>query len=544
MDFGSKRYGTGSPVTLGIYYILNRRLLRRLSEFSRLADLHRTAQDPNIRWPLQGVDELDNLGNSLNGLMSEVSARHQDLSFLAEHDPLTGIGNRRQLHNRLDAVQNRSRRQPSLTSSLLLLDLDSFKLINDGLGHDVGDKVLQVIANRLIALTRNYDTVARLSGDEAVIQLDGNKTVTRLGGDEFAILLEDTEPATALPFAERLLRNLELPIELEGHSLNIRGSIGITLVDATLSKEDVVRNADLAMYEAKRLGKGRVKVFDIRLLDKASRYLQLEQALKRTLDNQQLEVWYQPIIAQDSGDIVGMEALSRWPFGESYIPPLEFIPIAENTGMIAQLGRFVLDQVGATLKDLRSNYPNLQCSINLSVRQFNDTDLVVEISDCLSKYKLPADALKLELTESMIVEHERDILPTMLKLVEMGCSFYLDDFGTGHSSLDRLRRLPFEVLKIDRSFVTPLNDGDDVMARNIINIGQELGMGLIAEGVETEEEHSRLLALGCKQFQGYYFAKPMHLNDLRAWLSAYEKPAKKKAKQMTMKPAKMRARKT
>ena len=523
---------------IGITLILNRRILRRLSEFSRLADLHRTAHDPNIRWPLQGSDELDNLGNSLNDLMGEVSARHQDLSFLAEHDPLTGIGNRRQLHNRLDAVQNRSRRQPSLTSSLLLLDLDSFKLINDGLGHDVGDKVLQAIASRLIALTRNYDTVARLSGDEDVTQLGGNKTVTRLGGDEFAILLEDTEPATALPFAERLLRNLELPIELEGHSLITRGSIGITLVDAALSKDDVVRNADLAMYEAKRLGKGRVKVFDIRLLDKASRYLQLEQALKRTLDNQQLEVWYQPIIAPDSGDIVGMEALSRWPFGESYIPPVEFISIAENTGMIAQLGRSVFDQVGATLKDLRSNYPNLQCSINLSVRQFHDTNLVLDISDCLSKYKLPANALKLELTESMIVEHELDILPTMLKLVEMGCSFYLDDFGTGHSSLDRLRRLPFEVLKIDRSFVTPLNNGDDVMARNIINIGQELGMGLIAEGVETEKELSRLLALGCKQFQGYYFAKPMHLNDLRSWLIAHGKPAKKKTKPMTKRASK------
>ena len=529
---------------LGIYHILNRRLLRRLGEFSRLADLHRTAHDLNIRWPLQGSDELDNLGNSLNGLMGEVSARHQDLSFLAEHDPLTGIGNRRQLHNCLDAVQNRSRRQLSLTSSLLLLDLDSFKLINDGLGHDIGDKVLQIVANRLLALTRNYDTVARLGGDEPDTELDGIKTVTRLGGDEFAILLEDTEPATALPFAERLLRNLEQPIELDGHSLIIRASIGITLVDTALSKEDVVRNADLAMYEAKRRGKARVAIFDAQLLDKASRYLQLEQALKRALDSQQLEVWYQPIIAPDSGDIVGMEALSRWPLGESYISPVEFISIAENTGMIAQLGRFVLDQVGATLKDLRSKYPNLQCSINLSVRQFYDTNLVVEISDCLSKYKLPANALKFELTESMVVEHESNILPTMLKLVEMGCSFYLDDFGTGHSSLDRLQRFPFAVLKIDRSFVTPLNNGDDVMARNIINIGRELGMELVAEGVETEEELSRLLALGCKNIQGYYLAKPMHLNDLRAWTSAHEKTAKKKAKQMTKKPAKTRASKT
>ena len=529
---------------IGITLILNRRLLRRLSEFSRLANLHRTAHDATIRWPLQGSDELDNLGHSLNDLMGEVSIRHQDLNFLAEHDALTGVGNRRQLHNRLDAVQNRSRRHPGLTSSLLLLDLDDFKLINDGLGHTAGDKVLQIVANRLLELTRNYDTVARLTEDEDLTQLGGNKTVTRLGGDEFAVLLEDSEPAVVGPYAERVLKCLELPIELEGQKLVVRGSIGFTLVDASLSKEDVVRNADLAMYEAKRRGKGRIAMFDAGLLGQASRRLQLELALKQALSNERLEVWFQPIIAADSGDIVGMEALSRWPFDESYIPPMEFIPIAENTGMIAQLGRFVLNEVGATLKDLRKEYPNLQCSVNLSVQQFQDSDLVADISDCLNKYKLPADALKLELTESMIIKHEHDILPTMQQLVEMGCKFYLDDFGTGHSSLDRLRTLPFEVLKIDRSFVTPLNEGDDVMARNIINMGRELGMGLVAEGVETEEELSRLLALGCKNIQGYYFAKPMNLNDLRAWLSAYKKPAKKNLKQMTKKPAKTRASKT
>ncbi len=505
---------------VGIYLILNRRILRRLHEFSQLADRHRIDKDSSIRWPIQGKDELDNLSTSLNDLMAEVNARHQDLNFLAEHDPLTGIGNRRQLHNRLEAVQNRSRRQPSLASSLLLLDLDGFKLINDGLGHSVGDKVLQIIANRLLTLSRNYDTVARLGGDEATTHLGGSKTVTRLGGDEFAVLLEDTTPPHATLYAERLLRTLEQPIELEGQNLIIRGSIGITPAEASLTKEEIVRNADLAMYEAKRRGKGQIVMFSVGLLDKAHRRMQLEQALQHAMNSNLLEVWYQPIIAPHSGGVVGMEALSRWTFNENYIPPDEFIGIAETSGMIVQLGRFVLDQAGAALKDLRAEYPNLQCSVNLSVRQFRDTDLVADISACLHKHNLPADALKLELTESMLAEHEEDLLATMLNIVKLGCKFYLDDFGTGYSSLDRLRRFPIEVLKIDRSFVTPLGNGDDVMVRNIINIGHELGMKLIAEGVETETELSRLTELGCIQFQGYYFAKPMPLEDLRIWLAS------------------------
>lgn len=515
----------------GIYFILEYRILRRLKEFSQLANRQRAEGNPDIRWPMQGSDELDNLSMSLNGLMGEISAKHQDLRFLAEHDSLTGVGNRRKLYNRLEAVRNRSLRMPSLTSSLVLLDIDNFKLVNDGMGHAVGDMVLQEIAGRIHAMTRSYDTVARLVSDETITELEGNNTVVRLGGDEFAVLLEDSEPSKVLSYTERLLKRIEQPIELEGRqSLVVRGSIGIALVDAALSKEDIVRNADLAMYEAKRRGKGQIAMFDVGLLSTTFRRLHLEQALKQALDAKLLEVWFQPIVAPEFGDVVGMEALSRWSLDENYISPVEFIPIAENTGMIGQLGRLVFDQVGAALKGLRAHYPNLQCSINLSIRQFHDTDLISDISACLRKYDLPADALKLELTESMIVEHEHEVLPTMLKLVAMGCKFYLDDFGTGYSSLDRLRTLPFNVLKIDRSFVTSLRNGDNIIVRNIINIGRELGMELIAEGVETEEELSKLIALGCDQFQGYYFAKPMPLADLHAWLSAQEKLSNRERK--------------
>ena len=507
---------------VGIYLILNRRILGRLKAFSQLADRHRTEQDANIRWPVQGEDELDNLASSLNELIIDINVKHVDLNFLAEHDLLTGVGNRRLLQSRLEALQNRTSRQPSLTSSLLLLDLDNFKLINDSLGHSVGDKVLKVIATRILAQTRNYDAVTRPGKVENVTQLGGYKTVTRLGGDEFAILLEDSEPALALPYAERLLSAVEQPIEHEGKYLTVRGSVGIAPIEASMKHEDIIRNADLAMYEAKRRGKSQVVTFNNGLLSKASRHLQLEQALKQALDNRLLEVWFQPIV-EHCGDVVGMEALSRWSLDKYYVSPDEFIPIAESAGLITELGRFVLDYVCAALDELRVDHPNLQCSVNLSVRQFQDKSLVSGINACLRKYNLPAEAIKLELTESIIAEYETEILPTMQELVNMGYKFYLDDFGTGYSSLDRLRKLPFDVLKIDRSFVTQLGKGDDIIARNIINIGFQLGMGLIAEGVETEEELSRLVALGCKQFQGYYFAKPMPLADLRDWLASRKK---------------------
>lgn len=485
----------------GVYLIVHFRLLRRLRSFSVLADRHRLERDPEIRWPVQGDDELDNLGTSLNELLAEVESRHQDLTHLAEHDPLTGIGNRRLLMSRLAALLNDYPPVPNKASCLLLLDLDGFKLLNDGLGHEAGDDVLKVVAQRVLELLRSDDTVARL------------------GGDEFAILLEGVSVLNALPFAERLLKELERPISYQGHSLSVRASAGLTEVDAALSKEEVLRNADLAMYEAKRRGKGQVTAFDITFLDLASRRMQLEEALQIALNDQQLEVWFQPIVDARSGAVVGMEALSRWPFCGTYIPPDEFIGIAEDTGMIARLGRFVFDQVGAALQSLRVEQADLQCNINLSVRQFRDTDLVADLAACLRCYGLPSSALHLELTESMVAEAETEILPTMRQLVAQGFKFHLDDFGTGYSSLDRLRELPFDTLKIDRSFVTPLSRGDEVMARNIINMGRELGMALIAEGVENEIEVTRLLALGCSQIQGYYFARPMPLHDLRLWFA-------------------------
>ena len=488
---------------LGVYLIVHFRLLGRLRRFSGLADRHRQAPDAATRWPVEGADELDNLGTSLNELISEVESRHRDLSHIAEHDSLTGIGNRRMLMSRLTVLQAYDTATAKPLSSLLLLDLDSFKLLNDGLGHEAGDDVLKITALRAKELVRSDDTVARL------------------GGDEFAILFEGIEPLKALPLAERLLRALEQPIRYQGQQISIRASAGLTAVDATLSKEDTLRNADLALYEAKRRGKGQIAVFDRGLLIQASRRMYLEQALHTTLQAEQLEVWFQPIVDAQNNTLVGMEALCRWNFEGEYIAPGEFIQIAEETGMITTLGRLVFDQAGAALQRLRADYPDLACNVNLSIRQFRDSDLVADLNDCLQRYDLPAAALHLELTESMVAESSTEILPTMRRLVDLGFKFHLDDFGTGYSSLNRLHVLPFDALKLDRCFVTPLSNGDDLIARVIINIGHDLGMRVIAEGAETELEVRRLQALGCPHIQGFFFAKPMPLDDLQRWIAEY-----------------------
>ena len=486
---------------IGNYWIVHFKVLNRLHLFSTLADQYRQEPHSLIRWPLKGHDELDNLAQSLNEFIAEVEIRHNDLRHIAHHDSLTGIGNRRLLQTKLDINMQQHARTPDFTSTLLLIDLDGFKLFNDGLGHAAGDYILKLIAQRMASLVRVDDTVVRL------------------GGDEFAILLENTTPDSAHSFAEQLLKHIAKSFEYEGHKLNLHASIGIASLKYGLSKEDVIRNADLAMYEAKRRGKNQVVAFKINFLDIVSRRMQLEQALREALNEQELAIWFQPIIDAQKGCVIGLEALSRWRLSSEFIPPNEFISIAEASGMITKLGRQVFDKVGAALQELRIDYPQLQCNVNLSLRQFRDSDLTKDIIECIEKYHLPACALHLELTESMIAESETEILPTMQSLVGHGFKFHLDDFGTGYSSLERLKNLPFDTLKIDRSFVVPLGQDDHVMVKNIINIGRELGMNLIAEGVETEVEVHKLLQLGCHQIQGYYFARPMPLDELKTWLA-------------------------
>lgn len=480
--------------------LLRRKVLGRLAHFSLLADSYRSSQDLTIRWPVNGTDELDNLGQSLNEMMSQISRQHGTLSYLADHDSLTSLGNRRQLMAALSAAAGVPPVPAPGGYCLLLIDLDDFKLINDSLGHMAGDEVLHLVADRIGRVIRRQDTAVRL------------------GGDEFAILVPSTPLASARSFAERLLTELRQPIYLDEHRLSLSASIGIAPAEPALSANDWLRNADLAMYEAKRLGKHRISVFDKGLLASAAKRLRLEHALRAALDSDALAVWFQPIVDGRNKRIVGMEALVRWPLDGGYVPPDEFIGIAEESGLIDRLGAFVLHRTGAVLARLRQYYPALSCNVNLSVRQFTDGELAAEVPAILVEYGLPVEALHLELTESMVAQHEKELLPTMSRLVAQGFMFHLDDFGTGYSSLERLQSLPIHTLKIDRRFVTPLQYGEDAIARTVADLARNLDLEVIAEGVETEVERLRLLELGVVYMQGYLFAKPMPEQQLLSWL--------------------------
>ncbi len=482
------------------YFMLHFRVLRRLGQFSRLADELRGGNN-SVRWPAQGNDELDNLALSMNTLLDEIDSRHNDLTYLAEHDPLTGLGNRRLLMSQMDAIHYQQHRNSTFQASMVLFDLDSFKLLNDGLGHAAGDFVLKLVARRILSVIRRCDTAVRL------------------GGDEFAILLREMSTKEALEFVERLSVQLREPFSYNGSTISVRASAGISVITLDMSKEDIIRNADLAMYEAKRKSQGGAAVFDTSMLSEVSRRVQLEQALQRTVKDDGIEVWYQPIVDGNTGHIKGLEALCRWPLDGNYIPPDEFITIAEETGLISELGQLIFRRVCRDLVEIRDLHPNLSCNVNLSIKQFANVNFVRDVAADLAKFSLPSSAINFELTENMVAESINEVLPTMKLLVAQGFSFHLDDFGTGYSSLERLRTLPFDTLKIDRSFVQALRNGEDIMVRHIINMATELGMTLIAEGVESSVELERLLGLGCDHIQGYYFAKPMPLNLLSIWLA-------------------------
>jgi diguanylate cyclase (GGDEF)-like protein len=486
----------------GIYGILSRRILRRITEFSLLADQRRTHKDKHIRWQVKGGDELDNLALSLNEMLDEIQTRHDELEYLSNHDSLTTIGNRRLLRARLAELQQQDSEIP--LGCLLSFDIDGFNLVNDGLGHHAGDQTLRIIAERVLSLIQTHDTAVRL------------------GGDEFAILIATGNLAASLELAEKLQASLAEPIVIDNKNLVVSISIGITTLDQALTVNEIIRNADLAMQEAKRLGKGRYCVFNNNLFKLVSRRNHLEQALRHALSNNELEVWFQPIIMPETNTVVSMEALARWHHEGEFIHPDEFISIAEKSGLVCQLGNIILNRACAALATLRKSHPDLSCSVNVSALQFTDSNILDDIHLVLRTNNLPASALHLELTESAVALHEVNIAPLMYALVGQGVHFHLDDFGTGYSSLDRLQNLPFDTLKIDRSFVTPLRIGDDIMARNIIRMGKDLGMNVIGEGIETEEELKRLLQLGCKQIQGFLFAAPMPLAILTEWLSKHK----------------------
>lgn len=484
---------------MALYALLYAMVIRRLMRFSYLADEYRITGDWSITWPASGRDEIDNLGHSLNELVKLV---HWQVEHNATHDPLTGLLNRQGLERVLSELPYCAFEHRSRTSCLMLMDLDNFKIVNDGFGHDVGDALLVHVARQLTLAVRQGDIVARL------------------GGDEFAVLLQNVEREGVADFSQRILEHLRQPFTHNDMQVATTGSVGLAFCDGVSGPAELLRNADLAMYQAKQQGRDGCATFNDALKTEAQRRNRLEQALKVAVADAGIQVVYQPVVDMVAQRVVGIEALARWSLDGEAVSPAEFIPIAEESGLIGRLGMQVLDKACGMLARLRRRGMVLSCSVNLSLRQFLEFNLVEDIPRVLASHGLPHSAIRLEITESLVAHSDAELALAMTELHRLGFEFMLDDFGTGHSSLYRLQALPFQTLKIDRSFVVPLDRGDDVMVRTVKGLAAQLNLQVVAEGVETQVELDHLLRLGVHRIQGFWVARPMSDPALLHWLAS------------------------
>ena len=431
----------------------------------------------------------------------------------ALHDPLTQLGNRKLFLDRLAHLLKRARRLPDNHFAVLFVDLDRFKSINDGLGHQSGDQLIIATAERLTTCLRQTDLVVR---DPS---LSREHLVARLGGDEFVILLDQVTGAEgAIVVAERIMGVLAEPFEVADQRVFVTASVGIALsASGYADVEDILRDADIAMYHAKQTGRARWVMFDQTMQLAAVRRLQLEADLRAALRDQQFFLHFQPIVAPRDGRVRGFEALLRWRHPvHGVVSPAEFIPVMEETGMIEQVGAWVLDTACRQLRDWQRTYdPQLSMSVNVSAVQFTGERLVEVVTRVLADTGIAPASLKLELTESAVMADAEHALGVFAQLKALGVLVSLDDFGTGYSSLSYLRRLPIDTLKIDRSFVSKLDCFDDKrqIVEVVLMLARALGLDVVAEGVETEAELDLLRDMGSDLVQGYYYYRPLAPED-------------------------------
>ncbi|HEY2332734.1 MAG TPA: EAL domain-containing protein [Acidimicrobiales bacterium] len=481
--------------------------LRRAPGASRLTGVDFRLRRADGTWcpieakltPVQ-VDESD--GSLLATLRDVTERRAFEAKLLqqAYHDSLTGLANRGRLAEELDAALSRG-----ASPSLVLLDLDEFKAINDTAGHQLGDEVLVAVANRLRACTRPNDLVARL------------------GGDEFAVLIpHDPGGSSAERLAGRILAGLETALPVRGRAVRCGGSIGVAALREGGLAADLIRDADVAMYAAKRRGRGRMELFTADMHQSVIRRRAIEERLRASVQDGSLVLHYQPIVELGTGAAVGFEALVRIPDGSGgLIPPVEFISMAEDTNLIAPLGARVLAQAcadAASWQAHRPDGPPIGVSVNLSTRQLQDAALCVAVEAAL-RSGLEPGLLTLEITEGALAD-DADTEATLHRLRSMGVRLSVDDFGAGYSSLGRLRSLPVDELKIDRSFLDPLRtDPDDAVVEAVLALGERLGLVVVAEGIETAAQVERLVGLGCRFAQGFYFAQPGPTEQVASWVT-------------------------
>lgn len=445
------------------------------------------------------------------GTVEDISERHHyqaELEHQANHDPLTGLPNRNLLQDRLEQALAHSQRYGGCVA-LAFVDLDNFKVVNDSLGHAAGDRLLVEVTQRLLSSVRRTDTVARYGGDEFILIIRSDSGIN--------------DPILAF---ERIKLAVSRPLRLDGHSLHVGCSIGVAVAPGDgKDLQTLLQHADAAMYQAKAAGKGQYHFFTAQLNAAASERLMIESALRTAIGTPQIEVVYQPKI-DAAGHPTGCEALVRWnsPI-HGHLGPDRFIPVAEETGLIIPLTKQVLDMACRAAVDWPGGQQGmLKVAVNLSARQFQQDHLVQTIAEVLNSSGLPAASLELELTESCLVGDIDGTAATLEALKALGVSIAIDDFGTGYSSLSYLKRLPVDVLKIDRSFVMECDHGSDAEAipRAIIALGHNLGLNVVAEGVETEAQQTLLREAGCDQFQGYLIARPLNGNALAAFFAKHQ----------------------
>jgi diguanylate cyclase (GGDEF)-like protein len=444
------------------------------------------------------VQELNNYIAEQERISRVLEETKEHFRHAAFHDSLTGLPNRAMFTELLKAEIESSSRPNARMFAVLFLDLDRFKNINDSLGHTHGDLLLVAFAERLERTLRPIDTLARF------------------GGDEFAILLSGMTDATdAVRVAQRISDELSQPFVLDKNSATATASIGIALSSSGYDRaEDILRDADIAMYRAKENGKARYELFDHGMHARAVLRLQLESDLRQAIERNEFCVYYQPIVCLQTGRLSGFEALVRWNHPRrGLVSPIDFIPVAEETGLIVPIGQWVLNEACAQVRQWQIDSPghrSLSLSVNLSARQVAQPNLLARIKEALDNSKLPAHCLKLEITESVVMENAEAAALMFKQLRSLGVQLSIDDFGTGYSSLSYLHRFPLNYLKIDRSFVMRLTtDNDNAIVRTISTLARNLGMEVIAEGIETEEQYQQLKMLGCEYGQGFLFSRPV-----------------------------------
>ncbi len=446
---------------------------------------------------------MSQIGTQLGRVM-ERRRSEEKLIYDATHDPLTGLPNRLLFMDRLDRAVSVRKLRSDFRFAVLFIDLDRFKLVNDSLGHAAGDTLLMEIARRLKALLSESEAYGSIA------------TLARLGGDEFTILLEELRhDGIAMDVADRVQEALKQPIEIEGQEVYSSASIGIASSETRpVSAAEIMRDSDLAMYRAKSEGRARVEIFDPSLHAIAKNRLAVESDLRAALRKKEFLLHYQPIVDLQSGRIIGFEALVRWQRNGVLVPPSDFIGIAEDTGIIVFLGNWILREALSTLaKWQKADELNaaLTISINVSPRQFHQPDFLENVIDALTTSGVPAQTVRLEITESVTILDTGRTIEILQSLRSLGVRVSIDDFGTGYSSLSYIHQLPIDTLKIDRSFVTALQQktGGREIIRTILALAQSMHMDVVAEGTETESHVEQLRQMGCGYAQGYFFSRPL-----------------------------------